>query len=128
MLTVGGIVLMSVCELVRLKVPGLERVGVVPKLLEFGLVAIMKAVGLKLPVGGVVLMSDCELVRVRVPELEGVGAAPKLFEFELVVILKAVRLKLPVLLKRAVASRILAGQRSFQAPVTNCCLATQSSS
>jgi hypothetical protein len=62
-------------------------------------------------------MSVCELVRLPVPGLERVGVVPKVIEFELVVILKAVRLKLPVLLKRAVASRILAGQRSFQAPV-----------
>lgn len=37
--------------------------------------------------------------------------------FALVVILKAEILKLPVVLKRAVASRILVGQRPLQAPV-----------
>lgn len=81
----------------------------------------------ELKVGGMVLMSVWELVLLRLGGLERVGAALELVKLALVVMLKAVRLKLPVVLKRAVASRILEGQRPFQAPDTDCCLATQSS-
>lgn len=71
--------------------------------------------------GGMVLMSVWELVLLRLGGSERVGAVLKLVDFALVAMLKAVRLKAPVVLKRAVASRILAGQRSPQAPAIDCC-------
>lgn len=74
-----------------------------------------------------VLMSVWELVLLRLGGSESVGVVLNWVDFVLVVLLKAARLKLPVVLKRAVASRILAGQRLFQEPVINCCLTTQPS-
>ena len=71
--------------------------------------------------GGMVLMSVWELVLLG--GSERVGAVLKLV-FALLAMLNAVRLKAPVVLKRAVASRILAGQRSLQAPAIDCCLTT----
>jgi hypothetical protein len=77
--------------------------------------------------GGMVLTSLWELVLLRLGGSERVGAVLKVVDFALVAMLKAVRLKAPVVLKRAVASRILAGQRSLQAPAIDCCLTNQSS-
>lgn len=74
----------------------------------------------ELKVAGIVLMSVWELVLLRLDEPGEVGAALELAEVAPMVVLKAVRLKLPVVLKRAVASRTLAGQRSLQAPVIDC--------
>lgn len=81
----------------------------------------------ELKVGGIVLMSVWEFVVLgALVGSERVRAVLKSVDFALVVSLRAVRSKLPVVLKRAVASRILEGQRSLHAPVINCCLTSYS--
>lgn len=75
----------------------------------------------ELKVGGMVLMSVWELVLLRVGGPDSVGTVLNRVDFAPEVMLSAVELKLPVVLKRAVASRILTGQRSLQTPVIDCC-------